>query len=128
MAEMARQIKASPAGMNTHRSHVTADPDSRKAVQPSLLSANAIVALQRYVGNSGVQRLLDHSLQRKKYIDEDVQITGNLSVSNDVFSEKDLMARGKVSTGGNVNAKGLWTSGEAAVDGDLVVRVNTRKG
>ena len=128
MPAMAHQKRTSPVPEHGHTQSARAVPEPAVALRDGLLPSSAIVSLQRYLGNSGVQRLLDSQVQRKKVLDEDVQITGSLSVSNDVYSEKDLFARGRVSTGGDVHAKGLWTSGGAAVDGDLVVRGNTRKG
>ena len=128
MAEMARQTKAPPSGAQAHHRPVSAEPEAGTVQQPSLLSASAVVGLLRHIGNSGVQRLLDANLQRKKTIDEDVRINGNLSVSGHVFSYDAVYGKQGLLTDHETVTKTLRSDGQADVGGDLYVKGNTHKG
>ncbi|MFN8378140.1 MAG: hypothetical protein U0452_05665 [Anaerolineae bacterium] len=120
------EISTSPA--HSHKKVASAAPERLPTLHSGPLSANTIVALQRYVGNSGVQRLLDGSVQRKKTIDEDVRINGNLSVSGYVFGYDTVYGKQGLLTDRETITKTLRSDGQADVGGDLYVKGNTHKG
>jgi hypothetical protein len=116
---MTQKAEFKPPSSHTHA--------SKKANPAAMNSPYAIDDLHHLIGNQAVQRLLAPQVQRKKVINEDLVVEGELSVKNMGWFGKGVIAYDTLAAIGDTHTNNLRVREDAEIVGNANVGGKVRE-